>query len=213
MIVVGNIGVGKSSIVSRFVDGDFDGKTVGTVGIDFKDKEVEIDNKTVNIQIWDTAGEERHWTIPPAYCRKADGVILIYDITNSRSFDSIVFWKDRVIECSPNKAEMMILGNKLDLEYQRAISEDSGRELTARIGSQSFYEVSALTGENIEQAFESLAELIVKKKEFIDSEQSGQSSFQGHNEERVITVSDEDDNRDSIEPKSSSCCSSTPRSN
>lgn len=202
MIVVGNSGVGKSSVVSQYVESEFDGDMIGTVGINFKNKTVQIDNKTLQLQIWDTAGEERYWSITPAYCRKADGVILIYDITNSKTFESILFWKGKVIEYSPEGVELMLVGNKLDMKNERAISEDTGREAASRIGS-SFFEVSAMTGENIPEAFEALAKAIVRRKDLSEHQRS--RCYPYRIDEGIVSVGDEDDGTVSVKSKPSCC--------
>ena len=211
MIVVGNSGVGKSSIVSRFVESDFYVGTTGTMGINFKNKTIEIDNKPVDLQIWDTAGQERFWSITPAYCRKADGVILIYDITNSKTFDSILFWKNKVLEYSPEGVEIMLMGNKLDLRNERVISEDAGKEAARRM-STPYYEVSALTGQKIEQALGVLAKAILDKKVVSTSEESRCFPYRIPIEDEIISIGNEDD--DQTKPtkgKSPFCCASTPK--
>ena len=205
IIMIGNSGVGKSSIVSRFIDSEFDGEMTGTAGINFKCRSLTVNNKAVTFQVWDTAGEERFWSITPAYCRKADGVILIYDITDSKTFDGIHFWMTKVRQYSPDQVEMMLLGNKLDMENQRAISKDTGREAAERMGSP-FFEVSAMSGHKIDHAFEVLAEQILKKKELFVDERS--RSYPYRIEEEPISVGNEDDESGYAKKKKTlSCCS------
>ncbi len=210
IIVIGNSGVGKSSIVTRFAESEFDGEMVGTVGINFKNKTLKMDDKTLHLQIWDTAGEERFWSITPAYCRKADGVILIYDITNTKTFDGIHFWKNKVLQYSPEGVEMVLMGNKLDMKNQRAISEDTGKEAAERIGSP-FFEVSAMTGHNIDQAFQALAEAILKKKELFADTRSRSFPYRIPIEDESISVGNEGEGTEPTNTKSS-CCVSTPQS-
>lgn len=211
IIVIGNSGVGKSSIVSRFIDSDFDCDMIGTVGINFKNKTLNIDGVAAHLQVWDTAGEERFWSITPSYCRNADGVILIYDITDSKTFDGVQFWSRKVNEHSPN-VQRMLLGNKLDMDNERVISEDSGKEAAERMGSP-FFEVSAMTGHNIDQAFMALATVIVKKKELFAEKRRGSYPRRISIEDEIISVGDDDDDEEGSESatnKSSSCCGSTP---
>lgn len=165
VVIIGNSGVGKSSSISRFVDGVSDFNLIHTIGIDFKSKIVEIDSKSVELQLWDTAGQERFHSLTPAFIRDALGIVLMYDVTDSKSFDAIAFWMTNIREHARLDVEIMLLGSKIDLEHDRVVTKDMGVEAARRIDAW-FFEVSAVTGHNVERAFEALAKFILIKKGF-----------------------------------------------
>ena len=167
--VIGNSAVGKSSIISRYVENVFEWNLIHTIGIDFKSKMIDIEDKTIELQLWDTAGQEKFHSVTPSFCRNALGVVLMYDLTNSQSFKGISFWMSKVREHAPFNAEYMLLGNKYDLEQSRVVTEEMGREAAKRIGA-CFFEVSAVTGHNIETAFRAFAAIILHKQGFFASD-------------------------------------------
>ncbi|KAK6634133.1 Ras- protein Rab-10 [Polyplax serrata] len=131
-------------------------------GIDFKIKTVELRGKKIKLQIWDTAGQERFHTITTSYYRGAAGIILVYDITNERSFKNIVKWLRNIDEHANEDVEKLIVGNKCDMEDKRIVSKEKGEEISREHGIK-FMETSAKANINIEQAFEQLAEAILDK--------------------------------------------------
>jgi len=165
LVTIGNSGVGKSSLLSKYTDNTFDITLMNTCGIDFKTKILKVEGKTVKLHIWDTAGQERFWSVTPAYCRNANGIILMYDITDMQSFEAIRFWVDKLLAYAPTDVETILLASKLDLEGQRVVSERMGVEAAKTIKA-SFFEVSALTGKNIENAMEVFVTTILKKQGF-----------------------------------------------
>merc|ERR1711971_960028 len=135
---------------------------ISTIGIDFKIKTIELRGKKIKLQIWDTAGQERFHTITTSYYRGAMGIMLVYDITNSKSFDNIAKWLRNIQEHANEDVEKMILGNKCDMEDKRVISKERG-ETIARENGIRFLETSAKTNVNIERAFIDLSEAILEK--------------------------------------------------
>ncbi|XP_058477103.1 ras-related protein Rab-37-like [Solea solea] len=152
-ILVGDSGVGKTSLLVQFDQGKFiPGSFSATVGIGFTNKVVNVDNVKVKLQIWDTAGQERFRSVTHAYYRDAHALLLLYDITSKSSFDNIRAWLTEIHEYAQSDVVIMLLGNKADMSSERAIRRDEGERL-AREYSVPFMETSAMTGVNVELAF------------------------------------------------------------
>ena len=116
LVIIGNSSVGKSSVLLRFSDDQFSESYLTTIGVDFRFKTLNIDGRRVKLQIWDTAGQERFRTITNAYYKGADGIVLVYDITNLPSFEDIErFWLNEVESYAEKDVELLLLGNKSDL--------------------------------------------------------------------------------------------------
>ncbi|KAG6462014.1 hypothetical protein O3G_MSEX012998 [Manduca sexta] len=126
LLLIGDSGVGKTCILFRFSDNHFTTTFISTIGIDFKIKTVELRGKKIKLQIWDTAGQERFHTITTSYYRGAMGIMLVYDITNEKTFDDIVKWLRNIDEHANEDVEKMILGNKCDMEEKRVVSKERG---------------------------------------------------------------------------------------
>ena len=162
LLLIGDSGVGKTCILFRFSDNQFNNTFISTIGIDFKIKTIELRGKKIKLQIWDTAGQERFHTITTSYYRGAMGIMLVYDITNAKSFDNIAKWLRNITEHANEDVEKMILGNKCDMESERIISKERGENI-ARENGVRFLETSAKTNVNIEKAFIELSESILDK--------------------------------------------------
>ncbi|RZF39576.1 hypothetical protein LSTR_LSTR001097 [Laodelphax striatellus] len=162
LLLIGDSGVGKTCVLFRFSDDAFTPTFISTIGIDFKIKTVELRGKKIKLQIWDTAGQERFHTITTSYYRGAMGIMLVYDITNEKSFENIVKWLRNIDEHANEDVEKMILGNKCDMDDKRAVSKERGEAIAREHGIR-FMETSAKANINIEQAFNELAEAILVK--------------------------------------------------
>ncbi|XP_075224537.1 RAS oncogene family member Rab10 [Lycorma delicatula] len=162
LLLIGDSGVGKTCVLFRFSDDAFTPTFISTIGIDFKIKTVELRGKKIKLQIWDTAGQERFHTITTSYYRGAMGIMLVYDITNEKSFENIVKWLRNIDEHANEDVEKMILGNKCDMDEKRAVSKERGEAIAREHGIR-FMETSAKANINIEQAFNDLAEAILVK--------------------------------------------------
>ncbi|XP_028851526.1 ras-related protein Rab-3C [Denticeps clupeoides] len=162
LLIIGNSSVGKTSFLFRYADDAFTSAFVSTVGIDFKVKTVYRNEKRIKLQIWDTAGQERYRTITTAYYRGAMGFILMYDITNEDSFCAVQDWSTQIKTYSWDNAQVILAGNKCDMEEERVISVDSGRLLADQLGFE-FFETSAKDNINVKQTFERLVDLICSK--------------------------------------------------
>lgn len=165
LLIIGDTAVGKTCIMLRYVDNTFAKSMLSTIGVDFKTKTISVDHRSVKLQIWDTAGHERFRTITNAFYRGAMGILLVYDITNHKSFSNIAQWMKNISEqCSGGDEPVLIMtGNKSDLEANRVVSYEQGQEMATRYGAK-FLETSARSGDNVDEAFRYLAEEILQKE-------------------------------------------------
>ncbi|XP_066434139.1 ras-related protein Rab-8A-like [Eleutherodactylus coqui] len=162
LVMTGDSNVGKTCVVSRYTD-DRLPTYLSTVGIDFKTKTVLMDETPLKLQIWDTAGQERFHTLSVSYFRGAHGFILVYDITNSSSFENTSLWMKDIKMKAGEEVEVVLLGNKCDREDEREVSKERGEKLAWEYGIP-FFETSAKENINIENAFHMLSEAIYAKR-------------------------------------------------
>ncbi len=155
LVLVGDSGVGKSNILKKYTTDKFDLESKSTIGVEFATKSVEISGKEIKAQIWDTAGQERYRAITSAYYRGALGIILVYDITNKSSFKNISRWFKELKDHADNNALIILVGNKLDLNHLRVVSQIEGKEYAEKNGML-FIETSAFDATNINHAFDIL---------------------------------------------------------
>lgn len=160
ILMIGDSGVGKSSIMLRFSGDAFNRTFIPTIGIDFKVKTIELRGKKIKLQIWDTAGQERYHTITAHYYRGAMGIMLVYDISDPTSFDNITKWMRSIQKNGESDAQIMILGNKCDMEDKRMIGKGKGQVIAIQHGVR-FLETSAMNNFNIDKAFLDLSECIL----------------------------------------------------
>ncbi|XP_017779320.1 PREDICTED: ras-related protein Rab-37-like isoform X2 [Nicrophorus vespilloides] len=157
VMLLGDSGVGKTCLLVRFRDGLFlSGNFISTVGIDFRNKVVNVDQTRVKLQIWDTAGQERFRSVTHAYYRDAHALLLLYDVTNKTSFDNIRAWLGEIREYAQDDVVIMLLGNKADAGVERAVRREEGERL-AREYNVAFMETSAKSGQNVDLAFLAIA--------------------------------------------------------
>jgi small GTP-binding protein len=163
ILTIGESGVGKTCILRRFVENKFLKNHLATIGIDFKTKTLIINKQEIKLKIWDTAGQERFRNITTQYYKGADGIVLIYDVTDDASYEKIRDWMEQIL--STTKREdigLVLLGNKCDME-PRAVSEEQGNKMAEEL-NVSYFETSALTGQGINEAFNELTRDIMKRK-------------------------------------------------
>ncbi|XP_018600928.2 ras-related protein Rab-26 isoform X1 [Scleropages formosus] len=157
VMLVGDSGVGKTCLLVRFKDGAFlAGSFISTVGIDFRNKVLNLDGVKIKLQIWDTAGQERFRSVTHAYYRDAQALLLLYDVTNKKSFDNIQAWLTEIHEYAQQDVVLMLLGNKAEVTHERVVKREEGEKLAKEFGVP-FMETSAKSGLNVELAFTAIA--------------------------------------------------------
>lgn len=161
LLMIGDSGVGKSCLLSRYTGDSFNESFIATIGIDFKIKYIDISDKKVKLQIWDTAGQERFRTITNAYYRGAMGVVLVYDCTMQSSFENVRNWMESIKSNSPSNVKVCLVGNKSDIVSARAVTLAMGQELADEFKVVGFFETSAKSGDNVHEVFTNLTAAIV----------------------------------------------------
>jgi len=164
LLLIGDSGVGKSSLLLRFADNTFTESFISTIGVDFKIRTLEIDGNTVKLQIWDTAGQERFRTITSSYYRGAHGIIVVYDVTNPETFNNVQKWLQEIERYACETVHKLLVGNKCDLVSERKVSSDDAREFADQLNLV-FLETSAKDSTNVEEAFSKMARSIKEKLE------------------------------------------------
>ena len=171
ILLIGDLGVGKSCVILRYVEGDFPGNIMSSIGVDFKTKQIELDDHSIKMQIWDTAGHEKFRTITTSYYKSAQAIIILYDITQKSSFDHIRNWITEIDKFGKQGVLKVIVGNKLDLENNRKISKEDAENLALKYGVK-LWEVSAKDNTNIEEMFIDTIKTLLEKNSKIISESS-----------------------------------------
>ncbi|PVF94066.1 putative ras-related protein rab-18 [Serendipita vermifera] len=162
LLLIGNSSVGKSSLLMRFTDSQFlpEDESSATIGVDFRVCKLEVGGRRVKLSIWDTAGQERFRTITSSYYRGAQGIIVAYDISNRETFDALPRWFTELETYVSPSVVKMLVGNKLDKEFSRAVTEDEGKKFADRMGCL-FVEASAKTNIGVREAFLELVQKIL----------------------------------------------------
>uniref|UniRef100_A0A8C9AQE6 Ras-related protein Rab-13 n=1 Tax=Prolemur simus TaxID=1328070 RepID=A0A8C9AQE6_PROSS len=150
LLLIGDSGVGKTCLIIRFAEDNFNNTYISTIGIDFKIRTVDIEGKKIKLQVWDTAGQERFKTITTAYYRGAMGIILVYDITDEKSFENIQNWMKSIKENASAGVERLLLGNKCDMEAKRKVQKEQADKLAREHGIR-FFETSAKSSMNVDE--------------------------------------------------------------
>ena len=156
LLLIGDSGVGKSCLLLRFADDTFSSSYISTIGVDFKIRTIEIEGKTIKLQIWDTAGQERFRTITSSYYRGAHGIIVVYDITDQDTFNNVKQWLQEIDRYASESVNKLLVGNKCDMQSKRAVETSVAKEYADQL-SIPFLETSALQATNVEQAFVTMA--------------------------------------------------------
>ncbi|AIN96153.1 small GTP-binding protein Rab11, putative [Leishmania panamensis] len=159
IVLIGDSGVGKSNLMTRYTMSEFSQETPSTIGVEFMTKSIKIEERDAKIQIWDTAGQERFRAISRSIYHGAKGAMLVYDITNQTSFDSIPTWLQELRVFVPVTCCIFLIGNKCDLEHLRVVKKEVADRF-ARENGLSFLETSALEKTNVDKAFEWLAKSV-----------------------------------------------------
>ena len=197
LIIVGDSNVGKTNIMSKYIHNQFNQHSKSTIGVEFGTKIVNIDNKKIKAQIWDTAGQERYKSITSAYYKGAKGALIVYDITNKFSFDSVDKWVQDLNSYGDKNITLLLVGNKSDLEEKRQITKENGEE-KAKSFNLGFIETSACSGDNIDQAFVIMLKEVLKK--YIDENDINNDEFEASGGKN-LELNKKDNNR-----KKKRCC-------
>lgn len=163
VLVLGDSNVGKTNFITQYTEKKFDENYVSTLGIDFKTKNIQLNNKTIKLQIWDSVGQEKYMSINRNLFMKVQGILLIYDITDLNSFEHLDNWMKRIKEVN-EFMPLILVANKCDLQDERVISKDEGNDYAIR-NKITFIEASAYKDINVDLAFKKLCEEIMRRFE------------------------------------------------
>uniref|UniRef100_A0A7S4KVV1 Ras-related protein Rab-11A n=1 Tax=Paramoeba aestuarina TaxID=180227 RepID=A0A7S4KVV1_9EUKA len=175
VVLIGDSGVGKSNLLSRFTRNEFSLETKSTIGVEFATRSIQVDGKTIKAQIWDTAGQERYRAITSAYYRGAVGALLCYDIAKSVTYKNVERWLTELRENAAENIVIMLVGNKSDLKHLREVPTDEAREFVEKNGL-TFIETSALDSSNVDTAFQNIITEIYRQSATPTLNQSKPSS-------------------------------------
>lgn len=201
VVLIGDSGVGKSNLLSRFTRNEFLVESKPTIGVEFATRTLQVDGKVIKAQIWDTAGQERYRAITAAYYRGAVGALLCYDITKSVTFEHVERWLKELRDHADPSTVIMCVGNKSDLRHLRAVQQDEAQAFCEKEGL-SFIETSALDASNVEKSFHTILTDIYKmvSRKQVDVDAPAQVVKPG----KSIDI-----NKGASEGPSRSCCSSS----
>ena len=180
LLIIGDSSVGKTSIISRYANGTFKEEYLATVGLDYYTKDEIIDNKTIQIKLWDTAGQERFKALTQNYFRNAEGVLLVYDVTSTDSFDNLKYWISSIKENMEKKnmhIPVIVIGNKIDMEEAREIKRENAEKFAGE-SNYKYFETSAKTGVGVDDAIRELVNQVLKQSGSDDQKQSRNNSVQ-----------------------------------
>jgi len=156
LLLIGDSGVGKSCLLLRFADDTYTESYISTIGVDFKIRTIQLDGKTIKLQIWDTAGQERFRTITSSYYRGAHGIIVVYDTTEAETFNNVKQWLHEIDRYATEGVNKLLVGNKCDLTTKKQVEYQTAKDFADSIAIP-FLETSAKSATNVEQAFMTMA--------------------------------------------------------
>ncbi|EPZ34905.1 ras-domain-containing protein [Rozella allomycis CSF55] len=174
-VFLGEQSVGKTSLITRFMYNTFDQTYQATIGIDFLSKTVYLENRTLRLQLWDTAGQERFRSLIPSYIRDSSVAVVLYDVTNRKSFESTNRWIDDVRAERGDDVIIILIGNKIDIEDKRQVTTDEGQAKANELGLM-YFETSAKSGVNVETVFVEIAKKLPGSETAIDGSDAQSNS-------------------------------------
>jgi len=199
-ILLGDSGVGKTSLLVKFDTGRFQsGSFSATVGIGFTNKVVSLDDSKIRLQIWDTAGQERFRSVTHAYYRDAHALLLLYDVTNKTSFDNIRAWLGEIREYAQDDVVILLIGNKADAGSERVVRREDGERL-AREYDVTFMETSAKSGQNVELAFHAIARELKNRQDGITTDGPSKRDSQRFNVREFVHAQADNTNKTQCPP-------------
>ena len=190
LLIMGDSSVGKTSILNRYTTGTFKEEYLSTVGLDYFSKQEIINNKTIQIKIWDTASQERYKALTPSYFKNAEGVLVVYDITNTDSFDNVKYWISSIkynMESKNIKIPIILLGNKIDMDESREITKEVAEKYAAE-NNYKYFETSAKTGVGIDKAIRELVDQVINQTNNIDDQKEFRKDSVQIKEEIIETI-------------------------
>jgi len=191
VVLIGDSGVGKSNLLSRFTRNEFTIESKSTIGVEFATRTIQCDGKVIKAQIWDTAGQEKYRAITSAYYRGAVGALLVYDITRATTFEHLERWLQELLNHSDKNIVVMLVGNKSDLRHLRAVSTEQSKEFAEK-NNLSFIETSALDSSNVELAFTNILSQIyhtcVRSKPIREEEEEEEDNHNNGNHSQTVNV-------------------------
>ncbi|KAJ0405173.1 hypothetical protein P43SY_001378 [Pythium insidiosum] len=201
IVLIGDSGVGKSNLLSRFTRNEFNLESKSTIGVEFATKSIQAEGKTIKAQIWDTAGQERYRAITSAYYRGAVGALLVYDITKHVSFENVERWLKELRDHADANTVIMLVGNKSDLRHLRAVSTEEAMAFAEK-NNLAFIETSALEATGVDTAFQRILTEIYKlmSRKTMQAEENATSLPSGNS----IVITNE--NTDDKKKKKGGCC-------
>ena len=200
ILLIGDSYVGKTSLLLQYIDRECPENHMATIGVEFKDKIVQINKKNVKLQVWDTSGQERYRSITKNFYRNADGVMFICDVTKENTFENIKNWLiDSEQNSNNSNFKKILVGNKIDLQKERVIDKEKLENFASKKG-MNFYEASAKEGTNVDLIFTELAQLILEDK----SDQQIKEEFCHKN--RSLSVYSKDSEESNNPRKKKGCC-------
>ncbi|KAH0553340.1 Ras- protein Rab-11B, partial [Trichoglossum hirsutum] len=187
VVLIGDSGVGKSNLLSRFTRNEFNLDSKSTIGVEFATRSIQVDAKTIKAQIWDTAGQERYRAITSAYYRGAVGALLVYDISKHQTYDNVTRWLKELRDHADSNIVIMLVGNKSDLRHLRAVPTEEAKQFASE-NNLSFIETSALDASNVELAFQNILTEIYRivSSKALDNGESTQNPI---GERKVLEIS------------------------
>lgn len=181
IIILGDLGVGKTSILLTYVD-EYNNEKYVSIGFDFKTKELEVEDKLVRQQLWDTSGQERFRALAKSHYKSLSGVVLVFDITNEKSFESIEKWRSDALENANNEnLQFILIGNKKDLKSNRKITVEQGKELAKKL-NMSYFETTIEDNDSIQTALSGISKDICSANQKARMMKSGMKNNQAEKE-------------------------------
>ncbi|MEN2497988.1 MAG: hypothetical protein MHMPM18_002320 [Marteilia pararefringens] len=199
LVIVGCSGAGKTNIIGRYTNNTFLDSTRSTIGVEFMSKQLKIGDQRIKCQIWDTAGQEKYRAVVSAYYRGSSGTIVVYDVCNKESFDSVRDWVKEIRSYIGDKTPILLVGNKSDKEHLRVIDHKEGEALALEMKTD-FIETSAKSGNNVDEAFQNIIKksLIIHQENLDKKKKSTKTAGSAENIPRGSSVD--------LRTNSGSCC-------